>query len=342
MTTPAPPNRNDPAGSGHALLEVRDLRTYFELEDGVAKAVDGVSFSVGRGRTLGIVGESGCGKSVTALSILRLIPPPGRIVGGEIRFDGRDLLELTDEEMRRVRGRDIAMVFQEPMTCLNPVFTVGAQIIEAVLHQERVPRREARARAIELLRKVRIPAPEIRIDEYPHQLSGGMRQRVMLAMALASSPQLLVADEPTTALDVTIQAQIIELLRELQAESGMAIVIITHDLGVVAEMADDVVVMYASKVAESGAVGQIFARPGHPYTRGLLASRPRIDGPRGVRLTAIPGVVPSPLRPPAGCRFHPRCDVAVDQCRTREPELRELSPGHRVACDLANGEEADG
>ncbi len=338
MTPSASPAQNDPAASGEALLEVRDLRTHFDLTDGVAKAVDGVSFSVERGKTLGIVGESGCGKSVTALSILRLVAAPGSIVGGEILLDGRDLLRLTDEEMRHVRGCDISMVFQEPMTSLNPVMTVGAQIIEAVLHNERVPGREARDRAIEMLRKVRISAPEIRIDEYPHQMSGGMRQRVMLAMALVARPRLLVADEPTTALDVTIQAQIIELLQELQAECGMAIILITHDLGVVAEMADDVVVMYASKVAESGTVERIFACPSHPYTRGLFAARPRIDAPRGAGLSAIPGSVPSPLRFPSGCRFHPRCALTVEQCRTREPELRELFPGHRVGCDLASEE----
>jgi peptide/nickel transport system ATP-binding protein len=294
-----------------------------------------------------MVGESGCGKSVTALSIMRLISPPGRIAGGKILLheNGQPLVlsELPDDEMRRIRGGKISMIFQEPMTSLNPVFTIGAQIGEAIRIHQHVGKVEARHRAIEMLRKVRIPAPEKRADEYPHQFSGGMRQRAMIAMALACNPQLLIADEPTTALDVTIQAQILDLLRQLQAELGMSILIITHDLGIVAEMADDVVVMYASKVVEYAPVQELFANPLHPYTVGLFQSRPEAGkqraeaSQRGVqRLTTIPGMVPSPLHFPSGCKFHPRCPFNDKQkCVAEEPDLREIKPGHWVRCHYA-------
>ncbi len=338
MTFPEPPDQVASGRNAQPLLAVKNLKTYFELGDGLAKAVDSVSFSVERGKTLGIVGESGCGKSGPGRSVMRLGSPPGRIVDGEILFDGRDLLRLPEPEMRRLRGREISMVFQEPMTSLNPVFTVGAQIIETILLHEQVSRRDARDRAIDMLRKVKIPAAESRIDDYPHQMSGGMRQRVMVAMALACSPRLLIADEPTTALDVTIQAQILDLLRELQAENDMAVLLITHDLGVVAEVADHVLVMYASRVAESAAVESIFTRPLHPYTRGLFASRPRLGMRADEPLNVIPGNVPNPLSFPSGCRFHPRCSMAVAACTASEPALRELAAGHLVGCDLATGE----
>lgn len=308
---------------------MEDLRTYFDVEEGTARAVDGVSFRLRRGRTLGLVGESGCGKSVTALSILRLVPsPPGRIASGRILFEGRDLLRLSDEEIRRVRGNRIAMVFQEPMTSLNPVFTIGSQIVEAIVLHQQVSKAEARRRTIELLRRVRIPAPEERIDAYPHQLSGGMKQRAMIAMALACGPDVLIADEPTTALDVTVEAQILDLLRELQREMGMSVLLITHDMGVVAETTDEVAVMYAGQIVESASTRALFARPLHPYTIGLFRSLPRLEV-RGRRLAAIPGAVPSPLRFPSGCRFHPRCFLARgrERCREEEPELREVAPG---------------
>ena len=326
-------------GSGGALLEVRDLRTHFFTDDGVVKAVDGVSFSLEKGKVLGVVGESGCGKSVSALSILRLISPPGRIVSGEILFEGRDLVKLPEPEMRAIRGNNISMIFQEPMTSLNPVFTVGNQIGEAIMLHQKKSRREARDRSVEMLRRVRVPAPEQRVDEYPHQLSGGMRQRVMIAMALACNPKLLIADEPTTALDVTIQAQILDLLRDLQSEFHMSILIITHDLGVVAEFSDHVAVMYASKIVEYAPAKELYANPIHPYTRGLFRSRPAIVTDRKEPLKVIPGTVPNPLHFPPGCKFHPRCDLAVssgkmEQCKTREPELRSLVPGHWVACDV--------
>jgi oligopeptide/dipeptide ABC transporter ATP-binding protein len=316
------------------LIDVRDLKTYFYTSEGVARAVDGVSWSLGRGQTLALVGESGCGKSVTALSIMRLVPdPPGRIVGGQVVFEGRDLLLLGDREMRRIRGNRIAMVFQEPMTSLNPVYTIGDQIIEAIEIHQQLHGQEARARAIEMLKQVGIPAAEQRVDEYPHQMSGGMRQRVMIAMALSCNPAMLIADEPTTALDVTIQAQILDLLRSLQARNNMAILLITHDLGVVAEMADEVCVMYASKIVEHTDVGELFSRPLHPYTQGLFRSMPRLGQTKG-RLDVIPGNVPNPLEFPSGCKFHPRCPLGChdETCRTREPELREIRPGHWVAC----------
>jgi oligopeptide/dipeptide ABC transporter ATP-binding protein len=314
------------------LLEVRDLRTQFHTEDGVVRAVDGVSFRLDAGETLAVVGESGSGKSVTSLSILRLVAsPPGRITGGQVLLRGRDLLALPEAAMRSVRGREISMIFQEPQTSLNPVHTCGDQIAEVVETHERAPREAARARAVEMLRRVGIPAPEQRAREYPHQLSGGMRQRVMIAMALACHPAVLIADEPTTALDVTIQAQILDLLAELRRELGMAVLLITHDLGVVAGSADRVAVMYAGQVVETGAVRDVFRGPLHPYTAGLLASLPRL-GRRAGRLSVIPGGVPNPARFPAGCRFHPRCPLADARCREAVPELADFGGGRSARC----------
>jgi oligopeptide/dipeptide ABC transporter ATP-binding protein len=315
-----------------ALLEVRDLHTYFAADEGEFRAVEGVSFSLERGRTLGIVGESGCGKSVTSLSIMGLVPqPPGRIAGGQVMFDGKDLLRLDNAQMSELRGNRLSMIFQEPMTSLNPVFTVGDQIVEGIRRHRTIGQAEARERAIEMLRRVRIPAPERRIDEYPHKLSGGMRQRVMIAMALACDPQLLIADEPTTALDVTIQAQILELMRTLRDELGTAIILITHDLGVIAELAQDVVVMYAGRIVEQASVAALFDDPQHPYTIGLLGSIPKLHETQA-RLAAIEGVVPSPFAMPRGCRFNPRCPFAIEKCRAEEPPLMEVRPGHRAAC----------
>jgi peptide/nickel transport system ATP-binding protein len=367
------------------LVQIENLRTWFYTDEGVVRAVDDVSLTIPRGKTLGVVGESGCGKSVTALSIMRLVSSPGRIAGGRIVLHDHTSLspgeragvrapdatppsrkivlsDLSDQEMRRIRGRQISMIFQEPMTSLNPVFTIGAQISEAVRLHQKVNAPEARRRAIDMLHKVGIPAPEKRVDDYPHQFSGGMRQRAMIAMALSCNPQLLIADEPTTALDVTIQAQILDLLRSLQREQGMSIMIITHDLGIVAEMADDVAVMYASKVVEYAPVQELFARPLHPYTVGLFQSRPEAGaahlapGPRpGVasdnkptystnakaqpkrpRLRTIKGMVPSPLHFPSGCKFHPRCPFNDGgKCVQEEPELREIYPGHFARCHYA-------
>jgi peptide/nickel transport system ATP-binding protein len=314
------------------LLAVENLATSFRTSGGEVRAVDGVSLAVERGRTLGIVGESGCGKSVLSLSIMRLLAWPGRIVGGRVLLEGRDLAPLSSAAMRAVRGRDIAMIFQEPMTSLNPVHSVGFQIIEAMRAHDRSASNAAlRARAIEALEKVRIPSAARRFDEYPHQLSGGMRQRVMIAMALACKPKLLIADEPTTALDVTVQAQILDLLRDLQREEGMGIILITHDLGVIAEMADDVAVMYAGRVVEQGAAADIFADPQHPYTLGLLGSIPRLDEDRE-RLTAIEGTVPPPFAWPPGCRFAPRCPFSEAACDAAPPPLREVAPAHAAAC----------
>ena len=314
------------------VLEVRDLRTYFHTEEGVARAVDGVSFAVGRGQTLGLVGESGCGKSVSAFSIMRLVPdPPGRIEAGQILLKGRDLLALDEEEMRRVRGDDMAMIFQEPMTSLNPVLTCGFQIAEAIVLHQQVSMQEAYARAAEMLKLVGIPAPEQRSGEYPHQLSGGMRQRVMIAMALSCNPDVLIADEPTTALDVTIQAQILALLESLQKSLHMAIVMITHDFGVIAETADQVAVMYAGQIVEYAATPALFARPLHPYTHGLLRSIPRLDDAQE-RLDIIPGVVPDARAFPPGCRFAPRCPLADARCRAETPRLEEVETRHWASC----------
>ena len=323
------------------LLEVKNLKTGFKTDDGSFLAVDDVSFSLEKGKTLGIVGESGSGKSVTSLSIMRLIPtPPGKIEGGQILFyggensAGRDLLKVSEEEMRKVRGNDIAMIFQEPMTSLNPVFTIGNQIAEAIkLHQKNLHRAAVREKTIEMLKLVGIPEPNKRVDEYPHQLSGGMRQRVMIAMALSCNPELLIADEPTTALDVTIQAQVLELIRKLQREFEASMILITHDLGVVAETCDDVAVMYAGKIVEYGSVEDIFYRPKHRYTKGLLDSIPHFEtGHRRERLETIPGLVPSMFNLPPGCRFSERCKAAQEDCRKAQPELRSFGGKHTAAC----------
>ncbi len=317
------------------LVEIRNLRTHFFTEDGVVPAVDGVNMYIKRGETLGVVGESGCGKSVTSLSIMRLIPwPPGKIVEGEILFEGEDLVKKSEAEMRKIRGNDISMIFQEPMTSLNPVYTIGDQIAEAIMLHQGLNRKEAIDKAVEMLRLVGIPLPERRVREYPHQLSGGMRQRVMIAMALSCNPKLLIADEPTTALDVTIQAQILELMKKLKKELGMAIMLITHDLGVVAEMCERVVVMYGGKVVEEADVVSLFKQPLHPYTEGLLKSIPRMDE-EVEKLHVIEGVVPNPLHLPPGCRFHPRCPYAIDKCKQEMPELEQVAPGRYVACFLA-------
>lgn len=314
------------------LLQVTNLKTYFYTDEGTARAVDGVSYEVDKGKTLGLVGESGCGKSVSSLSVMRLIPnPPGKIVSGEIFFKDENLLKKPENEMRHIRGNEISMIFQEPMTSLNPVFTCGDQIQEAIMLHQNLSKKDARNQAIEMLKKVGIPAPEQRIDEYPHQLSGGMRQRVMIAMALSCNPSLLIADEPTTALDVTIQAQILELLKKLQEEFHMAIIMITHDLGVIAEIADRVAVMYAGRVVEYGDVKDIFNNPKHPYTEGLLTSIPKLNEQRD-RLTVIQGNVPNPTQFPAGCRFHPRCPYVMDVCKTTEPGWTEINERHHVNC----------
>jgi peptide/nickel transport system ATP-binding protein len=324
-----------------ALLDVRGLRTAFQTDSGTFNAVDGVSFSLEAGRTLGIVGESGCGKSVTALSIMGLIAsPPGRIVDGEILFEGADLRRFTPAQMRAVRGDRISMIFQEPMTSLNPAFTIGEQIVEGIVRHRAVGRAAARAQAIEMLRRVRMPSPERRFRDYPHKLSGGMRQRAMIAMALALEPRLLIADEPTTALDVTIQAQILDLMRQLRDETGTAIILITHDLGVVAELAHDVAVMYAGRIVEKAAVDELFARPQHPYTVGLLGSIPKLHLQQE-RLPAIEGQVPNPLDVPAGCRFSPRCPFATAKCRAEDPPLIDLGAGHASACWYAPLEPAE-
>jgi peptide/nickel transport system ATP-binding protein len=316
-----------------ALLEVRGLRTSFKLEGGGEfAAVDGISFSVDAGRTLGIVGESGCGKSVTSLSIMGLLPKgQGRVSAGSIRFEGADLATLGPDAMRALRGNRMAMIFQEPMTSLNPAFTIGDQLIEGIRCHRDISAAEAREHAIAMLRRVRIPSPEQRIDEYPHKLSGGMRQRVMIAMALACEPQLLIADEPTTALDVTIQAQVLDLMRTLREETGTAIILITHDLGVIAELADDVAVMYSGKVVERAPVARLFAEPQHPYTIGLLGSIPKLHLAQD-RLNAIEGQVPTPMTRMDGCRFAPRCPFAIDKCRQEVPPLMDMGEGHEAAC----------
>ena len=322
------------AAGTSAMLEVRNLRTNFETERGVVRAVDGVDITVGLGKTLGVVGESGCGKTVLALSILRLVPsPPGRIVAGSVMLDGRNLLALSEEEMRQVRGKEISMIFQEPMTSLNPVFRIGEQIAEVTRLHQGLSRRESTAHSVEMLRKVGIPSPESRVRDYPHQMSGGMRQRVMIAIALACRPRVMLADEPTTALDVTIQAQMIDLIRSLQSETGTSLVLITHDLGVIAEAAEDVAVMYAGQIVESSTTRELFSNPLHPYTVGLMGSIPRMDGPagRGAYLKAVPGTVPPLYNLPAGCRFQDRCPDLFSRC-TIEPTLEESSPGHSVRC----------
>jgi oligopeptide/dipeptide ABC transporter ATP-binding protein len=323
------------------ILSVSGLATHFRTHGGTVKAVQDVSFEIRQGRSFALVGESGCGKSATALSIMRLIPdPPGKIAAGRIDFKGCNLLDLNDREMRGIRGNEIAMIFQEPMTSLNPVFTVGDQIVEAIMLHQKKGSSDAWLLAEELLRRVGIPDPHQRIREYPHQLSGGMRQRVMIAMAISCKPSLLIADEPTTALDVTIQAQILDLLGDLQKEEGMSILLITHDLGVVAERADDVAVMYASRIAEMGATDTILAGPLHPYTQGLLRSLPRMGGGTK-RLSVIPGSVPDPREFPSGCKFHPRCPIGCDdaRCRSMEPELRQVRDGWKVSCWYAPGYE---
>ena len=314
-----------------ALLEVQGLRTQFATDDGEFAAVDGISFAVEAGQTLAIVGESGCGKSVTSLSIMGLVPPPGRVAAGSIRFDGQELIGLPERTLQGLRGNAMAMIFQEPMSSLNPAFTIGEQIVEGLRRHRQMSAAAARQRALQMLERVRIPAPEQRFDEHPHKLSGGMRQRAMIAMALANEPRLLIADEPTTALDVTIQAQILELMRTLQRESGTAIVLITHDLGVVAEVADEVAVMYSGSIVERAPVAALFAEPQHPYTVGLLGSVPRLHG-NATRLAAIQGQVPNPLRRGPGCRFADRCPFADARCHAEEPVLREVSPGHSSAC----------
>jgi peptide/nickel transport system ATP-binding protein len=318
-----------------ALLEVNDLKTYFRTDDGVVRAVDGVSFSVDKGQTLGIVGESGSGKSVTCLTIMGLNAKRNSMTSGQALWKGENLLTMNSRRLRDIRGNDIAMIFQDPMTSLNPVHKIGNQLAEAMRLHEDVSKRQAKARALELLKAVGIPRAERRLDDYPHQFSGGMRQRVMIAMALINNPDLLIADEPTTALDVTTQAQILTLIEKLQAEFGSAVIMITHDLGVVAEIADDVVVMYAAEVAEKGTVGQIFKQPHHPYTWGLMGSLPRLDT-HVERLVQIQGQPPSLLRPPSGCRFHPRCPYVMNVCKTADPALAPVSddPTHLQACHL--------
>ncbi len=315
------------------LLEIRDLKTYFDTREGIVRAVDGVSLSLARGDTLGVVGESGCGKTVLSLSVMRLVPvPPGRYAGGRILFEGRDLLELDEKRMRDIRGKDISMIFQEPMTALNPVLSVGDQIGEVFRVHQGMSRKEALREALEMLRLVRIPSPEERLSDYPHQLSGGMRQRVMIAMALACRPRLMLADEPTTALDVTVQAQILDLVGKLKEETGTSVLLITHDLGVVAESAEHAAIMYAGRIVEYGTVRSLYARPFHPYTAGLLASVPRIAGGGKSRLSVIPGTVPDLFDLPPGCRFRDRCPSPLRRCGEEEPELVELEEGHFVSC----------
>ncbi len=323
------------------LLQVKDLKTYFYTDDGVVKAVDSVDFIIKKGKTLGMVGESGCGKSVTALSVLRLIQePPGKIVSGEICFKGEELLKKTPEEMRKVRGNDISMIFQEPMTSLNPVYTIGEQISEAIILHQKLNKEKALKKTVEMLRLVSIPSPEKRIHEYPHELSGGQRQRAMIAMALSCNPDLLIADEPTTALDVTIQAQILELIKKLKDEIGMSVLMITHDLGVIAEVSDDVVVVYAGKAVEYADVKTIFRDPKHPYTIALQNSIPRLTDKPGKKLEVIQGGIPDPLALPSGCKFHPRCKFAIDLCKREEPELEKMEDNHIVRCWMYNKDRA--
>ncbi|MCW2222481.1 peptide/nickel transport system ATP-binding protein [Bradyrhizobium japonicum] len=321
------------------LLEIKGLKTHFSTDDGILQAVDGVDISINKGETLCVVGESGCGKTVTAMSILKLIAmPPGRIAAGQIIFEGRDLVPLTSRQLDEIRAKEIGFIFQEPMTSLNPVLTIGEQIAESLRRHEAVTRKQALERTIEMLKLVQIPNAEGRVHNYPHQFSGGMRQRVMIAMALACRPKLIIADEPTTALDVTIQAQILDLLQDMKERFGMAVMLITHAMGVVAETAQRVVVMYAGKVVEEALVDDLFGNPGHPYTQGLIRSIPRIDldSEHKTRLEAIGGSVPILINPPVGCRFAPRCKFAMNVCTEKEPLLREIAPGHRMACHLGD------
>lgn len=328
-----------PDMAGQPLLSVHNLKTYFYTMEGVVKAVDGLSFDLSPGETLGIVGESGSGKTVAALSVLRLIPdPPGKILEGEVLYEGRDLLDLSEKEMRSIRGNEIAMIFQDPMTSLNPVFAVGYQIMEAIILHQKVNKKVARQRAIKLLAQVGIPRPEERINDYPHQFSGGMRQRVMIAMALSCNPKILIADEPTTALDVTIQAQILRLMNQIKHSTNSSIIIITHDLGVIAEMADNIIIMYGGKAVEYSDADSIFYRSHHPYTWGLLRSIPRLDETKKRRLVPIEGVPPSLIHVPSGCSFHPRCPYAKEICFKVVPELREVGSFHKVACHLSQAE----
>ena len=324
------------------LLEVKNLKTYFYTEEGTARAVDGMDFIIRKGETLGMIGESGCGKSVSALSIMQLVAnPPGRIIEGEIWFEGENLLKKSPSEVKKIRGNDISMIFQEPMTSLNPVFTIGNQIIEPIILHQKLDKEKARKKAIEMLDLVGISSPEKQIDNYPHQLSGGMRQRVMIAMALSCEPKLLIADEPTTALDVTIQAQILELLKKIREEIGMAVMMITHDLAVIAEVSDDVLVAYAGKALEYADVKTIFREPKHPYTQALYDSIPRLTDTKKRRLEVIPGMVPNPLEFPSGCRFHPRCKFAKNFCRKEEPELEEIGGTHQARCFIYNKNKRD-
>ena len=321
------------------LLKVNNLETIFRMARGEVRAVDRISFNIKSGKTLGLVGESGCGKSVTALSIMRLVPdPPGKIAGGSIELEGNDILKLPEKEMRKIRGNEISIVFQEPLSSLNPVFSCGEQVREAIVLHQHLGRKDSKTEAIEMLRKVRIPDPEIRYKNYPHQMSGGMRQRVMIAMALSCQPKLLIADEPTTALDVSVQAQIIELLQDLREELGMSILLITHDLAVIAQMADTVVVMYAGKIVEKAPAGKLFSDPSHPYTQGLLASMPGYSIP-GKSLPVIPGSVPDPVKLPPGCRFSDRCGKRIEKCFNEEPPLFNLGDSHFSRCWLHNKEE---
>ncbi len=323
------------------LLEVKNLETRFFTQDGIVHAVNGISYELEKGETLAIVGESGSGKSVSVLSILRLIPhPPGRITGGEVWFEGKDLLKMSDSEIRHIRGNKIAMIFQDPMTSLNPVLTIGFQVMEALQIHMGMDKQQAMERTIELLQMVGIPDAEKRLKDYPHQFSGGMRQRVMIAMGLACNPQILIADEPTTALDVTIQAQIVDLVKKLQKEIGMSVIWITHDLGVVAGIADKVIVMYAGSIVEEAPVKELYGNPRHPYTLGLLKSIPRMDRPRKEKLTPIKGLPPNLIDMPPGCPFAPRCEYRVERCLHEKPELREVGPNHRIACwiDIENGD----
>jgi len=323
------------------LLQVKDLKTYFYTDDGVVKAVDGIDFTIKKGETLGMVGESGCGKSVSALSILQLVQdPPGKIINGEIWFKGEDLLKKKSEKMRKIRGNDISMIFQEPMTSLNPVYTIGEQISEAIILHQKLNKEKALKKTVEMLRLVGIPSPEKSVHEYPHELSGGQRQRAMIAMALSCNPDLLIADEPTTALDVTIEAQILELIKKLKDEIGMAVLMITHDLGVIAEVSDYVVVVYTGKAVEYADVISIFKNPKHPYTIALQKSIPQLTDEPGRKLEVIKGNIPDPLALPYGCKFHPRCKFAIDLCKNKEPELEKIGDNHIVRCWMYNKEKA--